>query len=80
MPQASPNYNLYVLKPDLVKEWHPTKNGTLTPMDVAPYSNKKVWWICGKGHEWEAHISNRSKGIGCPYCSGKSQAKAETFR
>ena len=34
-------------------------------------SGKKVWWKCEKGHEWQARISHRNKGIGCPYCSGK---------
>ena len=39
-------------------------------------SEKKVWWICSKGHEWEAYISNRaSKNVGCPYCAGKKVLK-----
>jgi hypothetical protein len=42
----------------------------LLPKDVTPRSSKKVWWICGKGHEWEAIIYNRVKGRGCPYCAG----------
>jgi DNA-directed RNA polymerase subunit RPC12/RpoP len=64
--------NLIAINPKLARQWHPTKNGSLTPNDVMPYSNKKIWWICQKGHEWEAIISNRSKGNGCPYCSGKA--------
>ncbi len=28
----------------LVKEWHPTKNGKLTPHDVTPFSDMVVWW------------------------------------
>ncbi len=54
----------------LAKQWHPTKNGSLTPRDVAPGSPKKVWWICEKGHEWEASLNGRSAGRGCPYCAG----------
>jgi len=58
--------------PELVKEWHPAKNGKLTPNDVAPKSNKKIWWKCAKGHDWEAKISNRSAlGRGCPVCANK---------
>ena len=30
---------------------------------------KKVWWICEKGHNFEATIDNRTKGSGCPLCS-----------
>ena len=69
MPKASPSYNLYLLKPLLVREWHIRKNRGLTPKDVTPGSGKKVWWICGQGHEWEAVIYSRSRGSGCPYCS-----------
>ena len=36
--------------PELVKEWHPTKNGDLTPKDVTHGSSKKIWWLCSKGH------------------------------
>ena len=64
--------NLLTENPDLSKQWHPTKNGTLTPTDVTKGSNKKVWWQCEKGHEWEAFIANRAqKGQGCPFCSGR---------
>jgi DNA-directed RNA polymerase subunit RPC12/RpoP len=55
----------------LAKEWHPTRNGNITPKDITPGANKKVWWICNRKHEWQALINNRSKGIGCPYCSGR---------
>jgi len=63
--------SLQTLDPELSKQWHPTKNGDLTPNDVTASSGKKVWWQCGKGHEWQAAIANRKKGHGCPYCSGK---------
>ncbi len=55
----------------LAREWHPTKNTPLTPRDVTPGSSKKVWWLCKKGHEWETYVKCRSKGYGCPYCSGR---------
>ncbi|MFJ7851151.1 zinc-ribbon domain-containing protein [Peribacillus sp. NPDC097206] len=38
------------------------RNVGLTPFDVFPNSSKKVWWICKKGHEWEARIYSRNKG------------------
>ena len=40
-----------------------------------PNSDKKVWWKCSKGHEWQASISHRSQGRGCPYCSGRKTLK-----
>jgi len=74
MPKATPNYNLYIFKPNLVKEWHPTKNGNLKPRDVTPGSGKKVWWICEAGHEWEAFIYSRSRGSGCRFCNKRTKA------
>ena len=57
--------------PQLAAEWNYEKNGYLKPEHFLPSSGKKVWWKCSEGHEWEAVVSNRYKGIGCPYCSGK---------
>lgn len=61
--------NLATKAPGLIKEWHPIKNGDLTPEMVKPYSSRKVWWICERGHEWQASISNRYQGRGCAQCS-----------
>ena len=63
--------NLAFLFPQLVEEWHSTRNGILMPTDFRPGSKRKVWWICQRGHEWEAVIHSRSAGSGCPYCSGQ---------
>ena len=66
---------IIITHPELAKEWHPTKNGKLTPNDVTAGSNKKVWWMDKYGHEWEAIISSRSRGRGCPYCAGRKVCK-----
>lgn len=63
--------DLATTHPELVLEWHPTKNSPLTPCDVVAGTTKKVWWRCAKGHEWQAAISSRAQGIGCPVCAGK---------
>jgi hypothetical protein len=57
--------------PLLAKEWHPTKNGELTPSMIAAGSDRKVWWMCPQGHEWEARIASRNSGSNCPYCCNK---------
>jgi hypothetical protein len=44
----------------------------LTPHDVTPGSDKKVWWECNNSeckYEWPAMISSRSNGSGCPNCA-----------
>ena len=67
------------LPQQLLKEWHPIKNGKLDPMDYTTGSHEKVWWYLpyddpktGKhfDFEWEAVIKDRVKGTGCPYLSG----------
>ena len=59
--------------PNIANEWHPSKNGAITPDMVAPKSGKKVWWICDKGHEWQAEIASRVDGRGCPVCAKETQ-------
>lgn len=63
-----------VRHPDLINEWHPTKNETLTPFDVLAKSNQKVWWQCEHGHEWQASPNVRYTTKGCPICR-KNQKK-----
>lgn len=68
--------DLATTNPELAKEWHPSKNDTLTPKDVSKGSNKKVWWRCELGHEWLAQVNNRClQKTGCPYCSGRKAWK-----
>lgn len=63
--------DLQTLNPKLAEEWHPIKNAELTPKDVMPGTNKKVWWKCDKGHEWENTVNSRNSGHGCPYCANQ---------
>ena len=62
--------DLATVSPQLVIEWNYEKNQPLLPTTVVGGGHKKVWWRCSKGHEWQAVIKNRIKGIGCPYCNG----------
>ena len=73
--------DLQTVNPELARQWHPTKNGNLTPTQIAAKSNKKVWWLfpyddpnTGKHFEfeWQAIISSRNAGLGCPFISGKA--------
>lgn len=63
--------------PELARQWHPEKNGVLRPEDFTCGSNRKVWWRCEKGHEWQATIYARSIGGNCPYCSGRKVKAGE---
>ena len=78
---VSATNSLCQLYPHIAAEWHPTKNGSLTPDQVVPGSGKKVWWQCRKdsSHEWETAIANRAKGTDCPICAGKTVTVANSL-
>jgi len=64
--------DLTTASPDTAKQWHPTRNGDLTPDRVTAGSGKRVWWRCEQGHEWEAVVNGRTtNGSGCPVCAGQ---------
>ena len=60
--------DLSTVCPDVAKTWNYTKNGDALPTHITAHSNKKFWWICEHGHEWEAKVCNRVNGRGCPEC------------
>jgi hypothetical protein len=58
-------------------------NAALTPNDVRPGSEKKVWWRCHKNrsHEWQAQVYSRSSlGTGCPICRGSAATPTTSLR
>lgn len=76
------------IHPEVAREWHPIKNGDLTPDMVSAYSTTKVWWLFpydvpmdypiehlrGKhfDFEWETQVNTRSNGNSCPYLSNQA--------
>ena len=61
--------DLSTLYPSIAAEWHPRKNGKLSPQDIVYGSSKRVWWKCKKcGHEWQAGVNTRANGHGYPVC------------
>jgi len=59
-----------------VSQWS-EKNNPVEPWQVSKGSDRKVWWRCPQGHEWETTVLSRLDGHGCPYCSGR-RATEET--
>src|SRR5262249_54264843 len=70
-----PERSLARRAPVLARQWHPTKNGELTPHDVTCAWPRRVWWKCPKGpdHEWEANVRSRAYKAhdGCPFCANQ---------
>ena len=69
MAAPKPGNSLADKNPSAAAEWHPTRNGDLTPANVAFSRKDKAWWLCANyGHEWQASIGNRASGAQCPPC------------
>lgn len=68
--------------PHLVKEWHPRKNGSVTPDQERTHSTIKRWWLCSVcSHQWQAEPRCRVVlGQGCPVCSRyKNRRKVKNY-
>ena len=66
--------NLLINNKKLVNEWNYEKNKDVDINKITLGSNKKVWWICNNGHEWQASIYSRNDNS-CPICSNKQILK-----
>jgi hypothetical protein len=76
--RVAPERRLSAVAPELAKQWHPTKNGSLSPDGVSAVSNKRVWWRCPEGpdHEWQAIVAIRGP---CPFCRGRRVSTLTSF-
>ena len=60
--------DLRTTNPEICEEWS-SRNEGLKPEQFTHGARKKVWWQCKNGHEWQANISTRARGNGCPICA-----------
>jgi Probable Zinc-ribbon domain len=73
--------------PHIADEWHPTKNGDLTPNDVSFGSGRSVWWQCKEyasnaEHAWQAAVQSRTRKFnpaGCPACGHSKVTRASSL-
>lgn len=80
--RLSVSNSLAKLAPDVAEEWHPTKNGKLTPNDVVAFTTKPAWFLCPAGHEYERQVHLRVRlDLLCPECkkTGIKRAKTRTL-
>ena len=60
--------SLAVVSPQAAAEWHTTRNGEVTPQQVNADHLMNAWWVCPKGHEYQATVRSRANGKKCPRC------------
>ena len=63
--------DLVTANPALASEWDAERNGTKRPEDYVAGAHNRVWWKCAKGHSWQASITSRNQGRGCPICTNR---------
>ena len=58
--------------PNLLIDWHSTKNDTLALHNITAGSHKKVWWKCHVcKYEWKTSVNHVNHGTGCRVCKHK---------
>ena len=65
-----PEDSLAATHPDLLERWHPELND-LTPDQVTHGERRTIWWICEKGHEFDARLDKMTLGQKCPICTSR---------
>jgi hypothetical protein len=74
--KPKPGQSLAERFPYLAAQWHPERNGELTPGLVSAKSGRRVWWLCPDcSNEWQAPVFSRANGFGCKRCATTSSAE-----
>lgn len=78
--RATAENSLAALFPKIAREWDKTKNGSLDPKNVLPFSERKVFWLCKAGHSWQQKIRIRTRSqADCYECrTGRKHPSSET--
>ena len=64
---VGPTNNLAKIYPGLAAEY--SSRNPLKATEITPGSNRRVWWRCSKGHEWQTTVKSRvDGGHGCNKC------------
>jgi len=69
---------LDVTHPELVGQLDRDRNPDVEPARVTAGSQRRLWWRCPAGHVWQARVSSRAAGAGCPTCAGRHPAGIAT--
>jgi mannose/fructose/N-acetylgalactosamine-specific phosphotransferase system component IIB len=76
--KTHPDDSLATLYPNLLEEWHPTRNEGLNPYQVSPKGVRRVWWQCkvNPNHVWDTFVRSRTEtDTGCPECARENLEK-----
>ncbi|BCF95569.1 hypothetical protein PPGU19_001380 [Paraburkholderia sp. PGU19] len=69
LPGPLPGKSLQDLYPEIAAILDVEKNGRLSPANVAPNSDIKVFWRCERHGAYLGSVKGRVQGKGCTYCA-----------
>lgn len=78
--KMSPELSFGYKFPNLSQFWNYERNNGITPFDVLPGSDKKYWFKCENGHDFDAQLFNITKKKTprwCPKCKLKGTSRLE---
>jgi ribosomal protein S27E len=59
--------------PKIYAELHPVLNSKLNVEELRWTDQRKVWWLCPKGHEYKTTVFTRTRlNTGCSFCAGST--------
>lgn len=61
--------DLLTTHPEIAEQWDYKKNKKSPSEVMAGSNNKKYWFICPKGHSYQATLLSRKNGTNCPICA-----------
>ncbi len=77
--QATPSNTLSATHPMLAAQWHPTLNDR-DPSLVTGGAKLKAFWLCPAcTHVWQARVSSRTHGHGCPACARRETGRLKSL-
>ena len=68
--------NIVITHSHLIDEWNYELNGDFRPEMFTRGSHERVWWTCSDcWHVYQAQITNRTQGTGCPECANRMRSQ-----
>ncbi len=71
--RANADNCLAATHPHITKDWHPDRNGAVTPETIVATSTRVCWWLCPCGNAYSRQVCGRVRGSSCLQCKSKAK-------
>lgn len=77
--QVEPGKSLGSLHPAIASQLHPELSA-VDPLTIHPGSNKRLWWRCSAGHEFQAPVVSRVRYQAYAKCQGRQASDTNNLQ